>query len=131
MTFLRAAVSWFALMIAAIVNGVFRESVLLEPLGSAWAHVVSTVMLCVLVLVLAWLLTPWVRPVTPRRALAVGGLWLAMTVAFEFGFGRLVAGRSWAELMADYDVTAGRIWVLVLLTVLAAPYAVARLRRLV
>src|ERR1700712_5755969 len=33
-----------------------------------------------------------------RESLCVGGIWLALTVCFEFGFGRLVAKRSWQEL---------------------------------
>ena len=34
----------------------------------------------------------------------MGTGWLALTVVFEFGFGRLVAKQSWDELLADYNV---------------------------
>ena len=33
---------------------------------------------------------------------------------FELGFGHWVAGHPWSRLLADYDLLAGRIWVLVL-----------------
>ena len=36
-----------------------------------------------------------------------------MTVAFEFGVGHWVAGDSWSALLENYDVTSGKIWVLV------------------
>jgi hypothetical protein len=32
-----------------------------------------------------------------------------MTLTFEFGIGRLVEGLSWSTMLADYDVTRGRI----------------------
>ena len=35
-------------------------------------------------------------------------MWLGLTLAFEFGFGRLVAKQSWEQLLADYNVAAGR-----------------------
>jgi hypothetical protein len=54
--------------------------------------------------------------------------WLALTVAFEFGFGRLVAKQSWDELLADYDVAEGRTWPFVLAWIAAGPAAVRALR---
>jgi hypothetical protein len=44
---------------------------------------------------------------------------------FEFGFGHYVLGTPWAELLADYDLSRGRIWVLVPIATAAAP-ALAR-----
>jgi hypothetical protein len=61
------------------------------------------------------------RPLRSRRqALAVGGSWVALTLCFEFGFGR-ARGKAWGELTAEYDVRRGRLWPLVLLTVAAGP----------
>jgi hypothetical protein len=54
------------------------------------------------------------RPVSGRQAIAVGLIWLVMTVAFEFVFGHYVAGHSWERLLYDYDLPAGRLWSLVL-----------------
>ena len=61
------------------------------------------------------------------RLLSIGLLWLSLTLAFEFGFGRL-SGLSWEAMLADYDVAGGRFWPLVLLTTLLAPWLVARAR---
>jgi hypothetical protein len=58
------------------------------------------------------------------RAFAV---WLVLTVAFEFGFGR-ARGCSWELLLHDYNLFAGRLWLLVLLMVLCAPYLALKLR---
>lgn len=65
----------------------------------------------------------------PRESLPVGGLWLALTVCFEFGFGRLVAKKSWRELGAEYDVSKGRLWPLVLAWIAVGPEVIRRLDR--
>lgn len=55
---------------------------------------------------------------------SMGAIWLVLTLAFEFGFGRLVAKRSWQVLLEDYNILKGRIWILVLATTLLGPYLV-------
>ena len=54
-------------------------------------------------------------------AMRVGALWTALTVAFEFGFGRCVMHKSWEALFADYNFLAGRVWLLVPLTTFYGP----------
>ena len=62
-----------------------------------------------------------------KHAWVVGMSWAVMTLGFEFGFGRLVAKLAWSELLADYDVRAGRLWVLVPLRTAVAPEVMRRL----
>ena len=54
--------------------------------------------------------------------------WLGLTVAFEFGFGRLVAKQSWEDLLSDYNVARGRTWPLVLAWIAAGPAAVREIQ---
>jgi hypothetical protein len=58
----------------------------------------------------------------------VGTLWLALTLTFEFVVGHYGFRKPWADLLADYDVRRGRIWVVVLVVTLLAPLWTARLR---
>ena len=60
---------------------------------------------------------------TPRLALRIGATWVALTVAFEFGLGRL-SGRSREEMLRDYDLREGRVWPLVLLWLGVGPAVV-------
>ena len=48
-------------------------------------------------------------------------------MAFEFLFGR-VAGASWESLLANYDLSEGRLWPLVLVSVLLAPWLASLVR---
>ena len=50
---------------------------------------------------------------------------------FEFGFGRLVQGKSWSELWEAYTFAGGNIWPLVLVVVLLSPWLAAKSRKLV
>jgi hypothetical protein len=129
--FQRAFLVWIGLMFLAIGNGFLRESALVPAMGVGRAHVLSTILLCLLILVLTWLAIPWIAPESNRTALLVGGFWLGLTLAFEFGFGRAVARKSWDELLTDYDLSRGRIWPLVLVATLTAPWLTALMRGLI
>lgn len=125
----RACVIWLLLLGAAVLNGAGREAVLRQMVGERTAHVVSSVVLSTFIFLLGWLTSSWLDLVSPREARAVGALWLGLTVAFEFLAGHFVFGTAWSALLADYDLTQGRLWVLVLVTTAITPSLVYRLTR--
>ncbi len=55
------------------------------------------------------------------QAITIGLIWLLLTVGFEFLFGHFIAGHSWSRLGQDYNLLAGRVWILVLLVITFAP----------
>jgi hypothetical protein len=112
----------------AIANGAARERWLVPGLGEAGGHAVSSLVLAAAVVLVAFAATPWLRPGSRRRAWAVGCGWLAATLAFEFLAGRFVFGTPWPALLADYDVTRGRLWVVVLAATLLGPPLAWRVR---
>jgi hypothetical protein len=59
---------------------------------------------------------------TSGELLRVGLVWTALTLAFEFLFGHYVSGQSWRALRADYDVTRGRLWPLVVAATALGPW---------
>ena len=126
---LKALIVWFVMMVLAVLNGIVRNSLYEPYIGEQPAHVVSTITLCALIMALAWVTSPWIAPGTTRAAFGVGLLWLSLTVAFEFLAGHYIFGHSWGKLLADYDLTPGRVWILVLVTTLLAPALTERLRR--
>jgi hypothetical protein len=118
---------WLGLAAIAIVNGALRQGMYGRWTSDAIAHQLSTVtLLAVSAAYTWWLQRRWPLP-SNRTAMGVGVAWLVATVLFEFGLGHYVVGDSWSTLFADYDLTNGRIWVLVPLWFLVAP-AVARHR---
>lgn len=96
-----------------VANGVSREKIYTDAVGDDAAHVISTGTLLALLGGYVWLLQRLWPLGNRREALSVGAAWTAMTVAFEFGFGHWVDGDSWSALLENYDVSAGRVWILV------------------
>jgi len=125
---LRAIFIWFVLLVLAVLSGTFRQAVLLPRLCDGTAHVVSTLLLSAILFALACFSIGYIRPRTVGEAWLMGLLWVGLTVAFEFGVGHHLYGNSWRKLLADYNLAAGRIWVLVLLTDLLAPVVAFWLR---
>ncbi len=128
--FLRAAAVWLLLVPLAILNGTVRNYLLVPLVGNGAAHVISSLTLSALILAAAWLFIGWIHPASAGQALGLGCFWLALTVLFEFGAGHYLFKNPWEKLLADYNVFKGRVWVLVLLATLLAPYVTARLRGL-
>ncbi|MHC1604588.1 MAG: hypothetical protein ACXQTP_01265 [Candidatus Methanofastidiosia archaeon] len=49
-----------------------------------------------------------------------------MTITFEFIVGHYIIGHPWSKLLADYNILKGRVWSLILLTILAGPYFIGK-----
>lgn len=119
--------AWFAMLIVAVANGAFRDFTYGRHMSELAAHQISTAIGIVL---LGAVMRAFVALVSPsrRQAVTAGLFWAALTVAFEFLFFHNVGGHSWAELLANYNLLQGRVWVLVVVWVAIAPYLFVRFR---
>jgi len=121
--------AWIPMVLIAIANGVMREAWYTKRLGELRAHQLSCATGILLFAIYVWAIVCFFPPRSSGQALAIGLMWLVLTVAFEFIFGHFARGIFWNELLADYNILAGRLWVLVLLWVTIAPYIFYRLQR--
>jgi len=119
---LKYALAWLLMPIIGIINGIIRQYGYKQALGELRAHQVSTVTGIILFGLYIWVLTRWWKIQSSAQAIAIGVMWLALTVAFEFLFGHYVMKHPWSRLLHDYNILEGRIWALVLLFVVIAPY---------
>jgi hypothetical protein len=127
---LRALAVWCLLLLLAVLNGGIRDTLLSPRLGDPIGRAISTLLLCGLIFLATWLTIGWIRPTSRSAALGLGALWVVLTLVFEFGVGHYGFGKPWRELLADYDLSHGRIWIAVLVVTLLAPLWTARLRGL-
>jgi len=125
---LRATAIWFLLLGLAIVNGGARTSWITPRWGEPIGHWVSTAMFCSVILIVAWVFVGWIRPTSTSAAWRVGLCWLALTVAFEFLGGHFLFGTPWENLLADYNLMRGRVWLAVLATTAVAPVLMFNVR---
>jgi hypothetical protein len=128
---LRALALWLAIIALETLHGIARVA-LLEPLvGDFRARQLAVLTGSLLILTVAWFGVRWLRPASTRQALAVGALWVALTVAFELALGRLVMELPWERLAQDYDLSRGGLLGLGLMVMLLAPSFAAARQRLV
>jgi hypothetical protein len=114
--------AWLTMLGVAMVNGGLRDMTYGKQLPELLANQLSCLSGIILLGgVIYWYVRRWSLG-SAQQALYIGLFWMALTVAFEFLFFHYLGGRSWAELLANYDITGGRLWPLVLLWVLIAPY---------
>lgn len=123
----KALAIWLAILCAAIANGALREVVLIPHLGQTTGLLLSGGLLAALVLAITYFSLPWLGVRRAASLLGVGLGWLALTLAFEFAFGRL-QGKSWPVLLEAYMFKDGNLWPLVLLVAAAAPWLAAHWR---
>lgn len=117
----RYILAWLPMVAIAILNGILREQTYGKTLSESRAHQLSTITGIVLLGTYIWIVTSLLGFESFIQAVIVGCLWLGLTIAFEFLFGHFVAKHSWTDLLADYNLLAGRLWPLVLIWVAIAP----------
>lgn len=119
--FLSLAVAcWLVQLVCAVALGAGRQLVLAPVLGDMAARAVGTLVLCLAIVFLARQFLRRHRPSAAAR-LAVGGLWCALTLAFEFLAGHYLFGAPWEMLWADWNMAKGHLWPLVPAVTLLAP----------
>lgn len=119
---LRYVLAWIPMIFIGIVNGTLRETTYGKSLNELQAHQVSTIVGIGLFSSYIWGLTHLWRLESTTQAIVIGAIWFGLTIAFEFIFGHYVAGHSWNRLFQDYNLFAGRVWLLVLLWIAIAPW---------
>jgi len=102
-----------------------REAVLLPSFGVTMGFIASGVILCGVILAIAYLSAGWIAAQGKKQLFLVGFLWLAATLAFEFSFG-LLRGLSLSEILSAYTFANGNLWPFVLILTFFAPILTSR-----
>jgi len=123
---LKYTIAWLALAIIAVINGSVREFTYAKYVSELAAHQISTLSGIVLTGLFVWFLNRIWPIQSTAQAWTIGAIWFAMTILFEFGFGHFIAGHSWAQLFADYNLLAGRIWAVFLIWILVLPSVIRK-----
>ena len=96
--------------------------------GDLAAHQISSVIFIAVILSVTFAILKFSHlELSDFEALLMGAIWFCLTITFEFAAGHYVFGNPWEKLLADYNILEGRIWSLVLLTILLAPYITNKL----
>jgi len=127
--FPRAIVVWLILMAVEFGHGAARAIWLTPVVGEFRSRQIGVVTGSILILGVTFLTGRWLLGVSAKVLLLTGGLWLLLTLAFEFSVGHWVFGRACQDLAADYDPTQGGLLSFGMLVLLFSPLIAAKLRR--
>ena len=128
MKYLKSFLVWLCFIPAAILNGGFREYVLIKYLDTALATAISGILLCILILLITWLLLPRLVTLNNKESCITGIIWMILTILFEFTSG-IGTGVPMKELIAAYNPLSGNLWILVVLTTMLAPTIISRINK--
>jgi len=124
----RALLVWLLMMVIETIHGVLRNLLLVPLVGDLRARQLGVFIGSALILGIAVLLIDCISPSSIRDLLMIGAMWLALTLAFEFGLGHAL-GRPWNALVADYDLTRGGLLSIGMVVLALSPWLAARIRK--
>jgi hypothetical protein len=130
MILLKGVMIWLMFIIAESLNGTVRILWLIPAFSDPLAHQISFLMGAILIVTIATIFVSWLQAAHISQLLAVGVLWLLLTVGFELILGRFVLGYSWSQIAADYNIYQGGLmpYGLVLLTL--SPVIAVKIREI-
>jgi hypothetical protein len=124
----RALVVWLVIMGAESIHGALRMIFIAPLVGDFRARQVAVFTGSLLIVLIVTSLMPWLRLATVGSMLALGLVWVVLTVGFEFLLGRVVFGYSWARILSDYDLPQGGLLPIGLAVLALSPLIAACLR---
>ena len=125
---LRGVAVWVVIMAVEVVHGLTRTLLLAPIVGDFRARQIAVFTGSALILAVAALFIRWMKPVSLGDALAIGAVWLVLTLTFEVAFGRFVVRATWSRIASDYDLAHGGLLPIGLLIETCAPAIAARFR---
>jgi hypothetical protein len=114
--------AWVVMAVAMSINGIFRVKVLAPRWGEVRAGIASAASGIALIQLIAWKSLQTEPSASTRERLGVASSWLLLTVAFEFTIGHFVDRKPWPVLIANYNLLRGRLWPVVLASLVCAPF---------
>ena len=124
----RALLVWLVLIAVEFVHGIVRAVFLVPIVGDFRSRQIGVFTGSVLILAVAYLLLPLLKVSDRNSLVSIGVVWLVLTVAFEFSFGHFVFGRSWGDLVSDYNLFRGGFLLIGMTVLLFAPVIAAWMR---
>lgn len=116
---------WVMIIPIAILNGGFREYVLVKFGGLA--RPLSGIILSVCIFIVAYLLVPKIKNCVKRDYIFFGVMWFILTNLFDLS-AYIKEGEGFAGLLQSYNFFTGNTWLLVVLTALFAPTIVMQIK---
>lgn len=124
--YMQAIGIWFLIIPLAILNGGFRESVLVK-LGDI-ALPLSGIILSACIFIVAYVFIPKIKNCRTKDYVIFGLIWFVLTNLFDLTM-YISEGGGMKDLIHSYNFLNGNLWILVVATTLVSPIVVAKIKR--
>jgi len=128
---LKAILVWGMIAAAETIHGILRIQFLNRRLGDLRARQVTLLSGSLIILLLAFLLIPWIGVRTLPQCFGIGALWVFLMISYDVSLGRFVFQLSWKRVLADFDPRKGGYLGFGMLVLFIAPLIAARMRGLI
>lgn len=116
---------WVMIIPIAILNGGFREYVLIK--FGILVRPLSGIILSVCIFIVAYLSIPKIKNCVKRDYLLFGVMWFVLTNLFDLS-AYIKDGEGVAGLLKSYNIFTGNTWLLVVLSALFSPMLVMKIK---
>lgn len=123
--YIMAILIWIMIIPIAILNGGFREYILVK-LG-IMSRPLSGIILSVCIFAVAYFLVPKIKNCVKNDYIIFGVIWFILTNLFDL-VAYIKEGGGFADLLQSYNISTGNTWLIVVLTALFAPVTVMKIR---
>jgi len=89
---------WLVIVFGAVLNGTFRDKILVPAIALSTALPLSGISLAIIVFLVSLVFVPFIGYSQLKKYITIGLLWVVLTLSFEFILGHFVGGRSWQEV---------------------------------
>lgn len=127
MFLVRAFLVWIVMLGVEFCHGALRTIFLSPLLGDSLARQLSVITGTALFVLLAYLFIPWIHAEGGGALLAVGFLWLILTLAFDVNLGHYIFKMTWEAVLAEFNPLEGRLYPLGLVFLTFSPIIATRL----
>jgi hypothetical protein len=125
---IRYVLAWIPMLVIAVANGALRQVTFAKVLSEPHAHQLSTLIGSACIGAFIWFVIRTWPPFSSSQALLIGLVWVLLTVAFESFMGLVLQHRPLSQVLHEYNLLAGRVWVLFLIWLAVAPWVFFRVR---
>jgi hypothetical protein len=127
MYLLRGFAVWLVIIAAETVHGILREALLAPLVGGFTARRIAFFIGLGLIFAVSLIFIRWINARTLGQLVAVGVIWMILTLSFELGLG-LILGFSRERILEDYDISRGGLMAFGMLFLIIAPLIASRIR---
>nr|WP_040910945.1 hypothetical protein [Leptospira broomii] len=120
--------SWFLLLIFALLNATVRELTYKSIFGEFLSHQISVLTGILFLAVPIWFIVKYLPFRNESQAIQVGIVWVILTETFEFLMITVSMKRSFQEFLHAHNFLVGELWVIILVWVAIAPVLFYRLQ---